>query len=65
MLYLILRAFDQKGQCVKLDKGKFINLRSLSQHTRFNTLVMTLGDGINLPLGCLLEALNNHWPMLT
>ena len=65
MCWLELRVFDQEGQCIRLDKGKVINLRSLSQNTGFNTLVMTLGDGANLLRGWLLEAWGNQWPVLS
>lgn len=44
----------------KVGKGKFIHLRSFSQNTRFNTLVMSRLDRANALLGWLLEAWNNQ-----
>lgn len=52
----IQRMLDQSGWKIKLNKRKFINMGGLSFDIEFNTLAMTLGDGVDIFLGWLLEA---------
>lgn len=44
-----------------MDKGKFIDLRVLSQDTGFNTLARTLSNGANVLSRELLEAWKKKW----
>lgn len=47
---------DQSGWNMKLNKRRFIDMEGLSYDKEFNTLIMTLGDDVNILLGWLLEA---------
>ena len=53
---------DQSGWNMKLNKRRFIDMEGLSYDKKFNTLVMTLGDGVNILPGWLLEAWEKWWP---